>query len=298
VSRRSSDHPLGFTLTELEDRKCVLQLSAFGLLIYDFSASMGRLGNVRHMPGTTNQPESLLAVSPEFRTTHWSVVLLAGDNATSDATAALEQLCRAYWYPLYAFVRRKGHNPHDAQDLTQAFFERMMEKSFLQSVDRNKGKFRSFLLACLNHFLAKDWRDGHTLKRGGAATFLPLDTAAYDERLAAETLSTQPPEDFYDRQWALTLLDQAMGRVEQEMKEAGKANLFEATKPFLVEPTRDGAYDPVAERLGMTPRAVSMAVSRLRQRYRELVREAVAQTVTTPLELEEELRNLRRLITQ
>ena len=239
-----------------------------------------------------------MAVSPEFCTTHWSVVLAAREEQSPGAMAALETLCRAYWFPLYAFVRRKGHSPHDAQDLTQAFFERMLEKSFLQSVDRNRGKFRSFLLACLNHFLAKDWRDGHTLKRGGAATFLPLDTAAYDERLAAETLSTQPPEDLYDRQWALAVLDQAMSLLEREMTAAGKANVFEAIRPFLVEPTPDGAYDPVAQCLGMTPHAVSMAVSRLRQRYRELVREAVAQTVTTPLELEEELRYLRRLITQ
>src|SRR5262245_9910586 len=216
------------------------------------------------MPGTTYQPKSLLAVSPEFCTTHWSLVLATREEQSPGATAALETLCRAYWYPLYAFVRRKGHSPHDAQDLTQAFFERMMEKRFLQAVDCNKGKFRSFLLACLNHFLAKDWRDGHTLKRGGAVTFLPLDTAAYDERLAAETPSTLPPEDLYDRQWALAVLDQAMSSVEREMTAAGKANVFAAIKPFLVESTTDGAYDPVAQRLGMTTRAVSMAVSRLR----------------------------------
>jgi DNA-directed RNA polymerase specialized sigma24 family protein len=233
-----------------------------------------------------------------FTTTHWSVVLAAGEEQSPGATVALETLCRTYWYPLYAFVRRKGYSPHDAQDFTQTFFERMMEKSFLQAVDRNKGKFRSFLLGCLNHFLAKEWRDGHALKRGGAVTFLPLDTTGHEERLAAETPTTLPPEDLYDRQWALTLLDQAMSRVEREMKEADKANLFEAIKPFLVEPTPDGAYNPVAQRLGMTPRAVRMAVLRLRQRYRELVREAVAQTVTTPLELEEELRYLRRLVTQ
>jgi RNA polymerase sigma-70 factor (ECF subfamily) len=150
----------------------------------------------------------------------------------------------------------------------------------------------------LNHFLAKEWRDGHTLKRGGAVTFVPLDTAMQEERLAAETPAILPPEDLYDRQWALTLLEQAMNRLEREMKESNKANLFEAIKAFLVEPTSDGAYDTVAQRLSMTPHAVSMSVLRLRQRYCELVREAVAQTVTTPLELEEELRYLRRLITQ
>src|SRR5262249_60167144 len=139
------------------------------------------------------------------------------------------------------------------------------------------------------------WREPHPLNGAGAATSPPLAPPALEEHRPAETPATLPPEDFYDRQWALTLLDQALGRVEREMKEADKANLFEAIKPFLVEPTTDGAYDPAAQRLGMTPRAVSMAVSRLRQRYRELVREAVAQTGTTPLELEEALRYLRRL---
>jgi RNA polymerase sigma-70 factor (ECF subfamily) len=261
-----------------------------------------------HSAFMLRQPESSMTSEPYhesaeptgqvFNTTHWSVVLAARNEHSPRAAAALETLCRDYWFPLYAYVRRCGHDTHEAQDLTQVFFQQMLEKSFLRSVDRNKGKFRSWLLACLNHFLAKDWRDRHTLKRGGAITFIPLDLSAEQERFAVEVPADLPPEHLYDRQWALAVLDQAMGRVEQEMTEAGKTPLFQALRQFLIEPTHDGGYEPVAQCLGMTPAAVRMAALRLRQRFRELVRATVADTVTTPLELEEELRYLRRLLAQ
>src|SRR5262249_41874371 len=151
---------------------------------------------------------------------------------------------------------------------------------------------------CLNNFLAKSWRDQHTLKRGGAVTFLPLDPTEPEERLAAEAGATLSPEELYDHEWAVALLEQAIGRLEKEAPEAGKAALFEALKPFLIETTPDGSYDSLADRLGMTPHAVGMAVMRFRKRYRELVRAAVAETVTNQQELEEELRYLRSVLTR
>jgi RNA polymerase sigma-70 factor (ECF subfamily) len=234
----------------------------------------------------------------DFRTTHWSVVLAAADEKSYAADKALERLCQAYWYPLYACVRRRGYDRHTSQDLIQSFFERLLEMRFLRSVDPGKGKFRSFLLACLGNFLANDWRDGHTLKRGGAVTFVPLDLNPAEERLAANASSTLPPELAYDREWAMSVLDQAMGLLEREAAESGKSHQFTSLKPFLISPTPDGGYESVATILGMTPHAVGMAVLRLRQRFRDVVREAVAQTVTTPLELEEELRHLRNILSQ
>ena len=230
-----------------------------------------------------------------FGTTHWSVVLMAADTPSPEADVALESLCRAYWYPLYAHVRRRGYDSHTAQDLTQSFFERLLEKRYLRSLDRHRGKFRSFLLACLGNFLANEWRDGHALKRGGSVAFVPLDLDSTEDRFATDRAVSLPPELAYDREWALSVLDQAMLRLERE---SGKPELFNALRPFLVEPTPDGGYDPVASRLGMTPHAVGTAVMRLRQRFREVVHEAVAQTVTTPLELEEELRHLRNILGQ
>ena len=261
----------------------------------DFS---GRLDTLS--PGVNEQRpvEQAGVIRSDFRTTHWSVVLAAADERSSASDEALERLCLAYWYPLYAHVRRRGFDAHTSQDLTQSFFERLLEKQFLRSLHPDKGKFRSFLLACLGHFLANEWRNGHALKRGGATTLVPLDLAPAESRFAADSAVSQPSELAYDREWAISVLNQAMDRLEREAAESGKACLFAALKPFLIAPTPDGGYDSVAAVLGMTPHAVGMAVLRLRQRFRDVVREAVAQTVTTPLELEEELRHLRNILSQ
>lgn len=236
--------------------------------------------------------------APGFVTTRWSEVLAAAEADPAVADQALERLCSAYWYPIYASVRRRGHDAHTAQDLTQAFFARLLHHHSLRSVRREKGKFRSYLLACLGHFLANAWRDGHTLKRGGLVAFVPLDFEQAEQRFEASATASVPGELAYDREWALDVLDQAMARLEFEATASGKLELFGALRPFLVEPTADGGYEAIARAHHMTSHAVSMAVSRLRGRLRAAVREIVASTVTTPFELEEELQHLRNILSR
>jgi RNA polymerase sigma factor (sigma-70 family) len=232
------------------------------------------------------------AASPVFATTHWSIVCLAGEGNSPAADAALEQLCRAYWYPLYAHVRRRGHDPDEAQDLTQAFFERLLEKSFLRAVDRNKGRFRTFLLTALDHFLAKEWRRSQTLKRGGGSTFISLDDETAEDRYRLEPVDEATPERVFERRWALTLLDRAMEHLGAESAAAGKAPIFEALKSVLGGDPVEVSQTELAVRLGMTANALNVALARLRRRFGELVREEIAQTVSQPGEVDEELRCL------
>jgi len=227
-----------------------------------------------------------------FVTTHWSVVLTAGWGASGEADAALERLCRTYWWPLYAFIRRRGHEPHDAQDLTQEFFARLLARDFLRAVDRSKGKFRSFLLAALEHFLANDWRRVNAQKRGGGLTFISLDDTSTENRyqqLASPALS---PERVFEQQWAITLLDQTISRLREEFVSAGKEALFAELKIFLTGEKRAGGYAELAMKLQTTEAALKMSVSRMRQRYGELLRAEIASTVSSPEEVEEELRAL------
>lgn len=225
-----------------------------------------------------------------FVTTHWSVVLTAGQGTTEEAEAALERLCRAYWWPLYAFVRRRGYEAHDAQDLTQEFFARLLAKDFLQGVDRSKGKFRSFLLAALEHFLAKEWRRANAQKRGGKFTFVSLNDGSAETQFLQVPSADLPPEKLFEQQWALTLLTQVTTRLRQEQVAAGKGELFEKLKIFLTGEKRAVAYADLALKLNTTEAALKMAVSRMRQRYRELLRAEIANTVSDPAEIEEELR--------
>jgi RNA polymerase sigma-70 factor (ECF subfamily) len=231
-----------------------------------------------------------------FRTTRWSVVLRAGEEPGETSSAALEELCRTYWVPAYVFVRRRGYGVEDAQDLTQAFFAQLIAQQGLANVDRARGKFRSFLLACLSHFLAKDRRDRGTLKRGGGRSFLPLSPGDAEELLVAGTTHDTSPEAAFDQRWALAVLERALGCLRQEMAEAAKADQFEHLRVYLTESPGDNGYGAVAARLEMTPVAVATAVHRLRRRFRELVRETLAQTVSTPLELDEEMRYLLEVL--
>ena len=224
-------------------------------------------------------------------------MLEAGASQDSRADAALEELCRTYWHPIYCFARRRGQGPEDAQDLTQEFFKRLIDRRDFSRVDRDKGRFRSFLLACLNNFLAKEWRDRNTLKRGGGQIFVPIDLATAEAAYAAGPSQNQTPEQLYDQRWALGVMERAMKRLRQEFAESGKEGLFDDLKGFLSAATEYGAYDPAAARLNMTRIAVATSVHRLRRSYRERVREEVAQTVTTPLELEEEMRYLLEVLT-
>lgn len=233
-----------------------------------------------------------LASNGWFVTTHWSVVLSAKEGSTVQTEAALERLCRTYWRPLYAFVRRRGHEAHDAQDLTQEFFARLLAKDFLGTVDQSKGKFRSFLLAALDHFLAKEWRRSRTQKRGGEFTFVSINDETAELPYLQLSLAGQSPEKTFEQQWAIALLDQAVARLRNEFLTAGKAALFEEIKVFLTGEKRVASYAELAARLGTTEAALKMTVSRMRQRYGALLREEIAHTVSGPEGVDEELRSL------
>src|SRR5687767_9846946 len=218
--------------------------------------------------------------------------MAAGGTNVPDAQAALETLCRSYWYPLYAYVRRQGLSPHDAQDLTQAFFARLLEKNYLGDVDREKGRFRSFLLASLKHFLANEWDRERALKRGGGRKLIALDDESGEARYKLEPKDDLSADKIYERRWALTLLDTVLSNLRTEYHEAGKPEVFEMLKRYLSAGRTSVSYAHAAEALGMNEGAVKVAVHRLRKRYRELLRAEIAQTVSTSSEIDAELRYL------
>jgi RNA polymerase sigma factor (sigma-70 family) len=241
--------------------------------------------------GTRREP-SRQPGSAQFATTHWSVVLAAQQGDSVQAAEILEKLCRAYWYPLYVFIRRSGHDEETAKDLTQGFFEQFLEKNYLRQVDREKGKFRSFLLASVKHFLANQRDRANTTKRGGAYDFVPWDEATLETQVLLEALPDLPAEKSYERQWALTLLDQVFARLREECAAAGKAQLFEALGMYLSGEKSTESYADVASQLNMTAGSVQVAVHRLRRRYGELLRTEIAHTVSRPEEIDEEIRHL------
>lgn len=240
---------------------------------------------------TPSQPDSSPAAA-QFTTTHWSVVLAARDGASPQAVQALEKLCRTYWFPLYAYVRRQGHRAHDAQDLVQGFFARLLQGNFLENVGPQKGKFRSFLLAALKHFVSDEWDKARAEKRGGGQTFISLDDHNAEELYLLEPDSGAPAERIFDQRWALTLLAQALARLREEFAAAGKTREFDHLKIFLSTLTGDGGYDAVAAELEMPVVTVGVKVHRLRQRYGELIRAEIAHTVASPADIEEEMCHL------
>jgi RNA polymerase sigma-70 factor (ECF subfamily) len=220
------------------------------------------------------------------------------DRQAPDAREALAALCEAYWYPLYAYVRRRGHDVNDAGDLTQSFFARLLEKNDLRLADPQRGRFRSFLLASMNHFLANEWRKAHAAKRGGGATVLPFDLSAAETRFGREAAAIEPSHEMtaekaFERQWALTLIGQAMAKLHAEYAAAGpaKERLFEALSPVLGGQAEE-SYGQIGEALGMSEGAVKVSAHRFRKRCRELLRDEVAQTMADPSEVDEELRHL------
>lgn len=229
---------------------------------------------------------------PEFQTTQWSDVIAVRDGNEDQARAGLENLCRAYWYPLYAFVRREGHAPADAQDLTQAFFARLLERRDFEAVRRERGRLRSYLLVALRNFLANEWQRARAEKRGGTLTFIPLDEILAEQRYAREPVDELTAERMYDRRWALTILDAALARLEQECQSAGHAGLFAALKPSVLGEEDAPPQAGIALRLGMSENALKQALFRMRQRFRALLRTEIAGTVASPMEVEEELRSL------
>ena len=232
-----------------------------------------------------------------FATTHWSVVLAAQAAHAPDAAEAMEKLCQTYWYPLYAFVRRQGHSPEDAQDLTQEFFARLLEKNYLAQVAPEKGKFRSFLLAALRHFLSDQQDRAKAVKRGGDADCLSLDAQSAEERYRLEPVDRMDAGKLYERRWAMTLLEQALSRLRDDSVATGRPELFERLRDFVAGESEDSCGE-VAAQLGLTESAVRAALHRLRRRYRELVREAVAHTVADPAEIDAELRYLIAVLSE
>ncbi|HEY1174084.1 MAG TPA: sigma-70 family RNA polymerase sigma factor [Verrucomicrobiae bacterium] len=243
------------------------------------------------MTSTHDKAETVLGAAREFATTRWSVVMAAG-SASPRSGEALAQLCQAYWYPLYAYVRRQGHNAHDAQDLTQEFFARLLEKNYLSAVNRDKGRFRSFLLASLKHFLANEWDKARAQKRGGGKEIIHLDAHDAETRYSLEPRDVISADKIYERRWAMLLLDRVLLRLQEEQIAAGKGKQFESLKVCLLGDRASVPYTELATQMGMTESNVKVTVHRLRQRYRELLRAEIAETVDSPAEVEEELRHL------
>jgi RNA polymerase sigma factor (sigma-70 family) len=227
-----------------------------------------------------------------FVTTHWSLVLSARHDDSTRARAALEKLCHTYWYPLYAFVRRMGQSPHDAEDSVQGFFAVCLAKNYLEAADQTKGRFRSFLLMALKRFLANERDKALTRKRGGTQIHIALDGLTAEQRYALEPAGRLTADKLYDRRWALTLLDQVITRLQSEQAAAGRSAVFDQLKEFLTSPGRGTPYAELATRLRLSEGAVKVAIHRLRQRYRELLEEEIAHTVSTPEEIQEERRHL------
>lgn len=227
-----------------------------------------------------------------FATTHWSVVVEAGQSDSPKASQAMARLCQAYWYPLYAYVRRKGYQAPDAQDLTQEFFTRLLARNYVTGADRRKGKFRSYLLGACEHFLAKEWRRAHAEKRGGGRADFSLDAMDAENRYLVEPAYELTPAKIFDRRWATTLLEQAMMRLGEECRAEQKSELFEKVKPLLSGDSAEVSYAEMARSLNMSEGAFKVAVHRLRQRYGEVVRAEIAQTVADSNDVEQELQEL------
>jgi len=223
-------------------------------------------------------------------------VLAAARHDTSRAQAALEHLCRTYWYPIYYFVRRQGYSTHDAQDFTQEFFARLLEKNWIADADQSRGLFRSFMLLMLKRFLAVEWRKAHAQKRGADYHFVPLPLDTAETRYTREPADTFSPEQAFEKQWALTLLETVLRSLGDEYAEDGNGRLFEALKPALAGSRETQPYAALAATLNMSEGAVRVAVHRLRERYRERLKAEVAHTVASPADVDDELRHLFRVL--
>lgn len=240
------------------------------------------------------------SVRPEagdyFVSTRWTVVLSAGHKSSPGSDQALAELCQVYWYPLYAFVRRQGRSREDAEDLVQAFFEKFLEKNYLQDVSGERGKFRAFLLACLKHFLANQWDKATRQKRGGGAQHLSLDWQSAEERYQLEPPDNITPDRLYDREWAHALLGRVLARLKEEYRVAGKETLFEHAKSSLMGKGEATPHVDAAAGLNMDPGALRVAVHRLRARYREMLKEEIVQTLSDPAAVQDELRSLQQAL--
>jgi RNA polymerase sigma factor (sigma-70 family) len=241
------------------------------------------------VPEQPSEPAQPIGI---FATTHWSVVVRAGDSASPEAASALERLCRTYWYPLYVFVRRKGNSHEDASDLTQAFFARFLEKRALRFANSNLGKFRTFLLTSMTNFLVNEWDKSQRQKRGGGIRALSLDEAAAEKRYQIEPSNQTTPETLFEQRWAQTVIDVVVERLAKETDE----KRFDVLKEFLLAEKGAVSYDDAAAQLGMSAAGVTSAIHRMRARFRGLLFEEVANTVEKPEDVEDELRHLLKAL--
>jgi RNA polymerase sigma-70 factor (ECF subfamily) len=239
-----------------------------------------------------SDPDKSHSSRQSFATTHWSVVAAAGGESSAHARAALATLCAAYWYPLYAYIRRRGYQPDEAQDLVQGFFTQLLEKDRIRAADPARGRFRSFMLASFNNFVANQRRNAQTVKRGGSHRILSLDFNSGEDRYHLEPSHEVTPDVVFQRRWAMTVLENAVSRLQQEFELAGKADQFAALKVFLGGESEPPAYRDVAGGLNTTEGAVKVAVHRLRRRCGEILRDEIAQTVTSDEDVDQELRDL------
>jgi RNA polymerase sigma factor (sigma-70 family) len=231
-----------------------------------------------------------------FATTHWSVVLAAKSGESSQSRAAMEKLCRTYWSPVFAFIRRDGHDSSDAQDLTQDFFARLLERDYLGRLVHQRGKFRSFLLTFLKHFLSEQRRKAGAQKRGGGQVFVPLDATDNEARYLNEAVDHLTPDEVFERRWAQSVMQTALNRLRAEYAARNQTELFDLLQNHQLRDSSGSSHAQIGAKLGMTEPAIKSAVHRMRQRHRELLREEIAQTVTRPEEIEDELRHFRALL--
>lgn len=227
-------------------------------------------------------PDAMPPLASPFATTHWSVVICAGGTGTPEAEAALEKLCRAYWPPLYAYVRRTGQQPSDAQDLTQAFFERLLANGRFGSADQSRGRFRTFLLSSLKNFLVNEWRRNNRMKRGSGSANLSFDCAPEEQLFAREPATQESPDVLFERRWATRLLEKAVDAVRNDYLRARQIELFEAVIPAVWGDSDAKSYGQIAASLGTTEGAIKVAAFRIRQRFRERIRDTVASTLPDP----------------
>jgi RNA polymerase sigma factor (sigma-70 family) len=228
----------------------------------------------------------------QFATTRWSMVLAAGHRSSPDADQALQTLCETYWYPLYAYARRRVSEPSNAQDLTQSFFAKLLENDYARQAAPKRGRFRAYLLTAFQHFLSKEWEKANAQKRGGGRLPIRLDFSEGESRWQLETCSQLTADQLYERQWALAVLNCVMDRLAAELKAAGKETHFDLLKEFVIGERGEQTYEEVATKLAITAGAAKMAASRMRRRYRQLLRDEIAQTVAGPDEVDQEIRDL------
>jgi RNA polymerase sigma-70 factor (ECF subfamily) len=246
----------------------------------------------------TNSADAGATPRSAFVTTHWSVVVKAGQSDTPRVHQALSHLCETYWYPLYTYVRKRGYSPEDAQDLTQEFFARLLERKWVSEANQERGRFRSFLLSAMNHFLADEWDKARAQKRGGGVTKVPLQLGTAETRYGVEPADPITPEQSFERRWALTLLEQVLKCLQQDYEQEGKAKLFAELRFAISADQAAIPYAELAARLGMSEAAIRVSVYRLRKEYRQALRAQIAETVTDEAEVAAELAYLREILSR